>query len=108
MASIETETYVGDVRAWRLFLASAAGGWLIWLSADSPSGRQEPWDAENQLPYILAQGLLGVVFGVLEPRGFWRWALGIYAGQAIALVHSALSAAEASLGLFFPLGSVMK
>lgn len=80
-----------DRKDWTMFLAAVAGGCLLWSSGDSPSGRHEPWDAENQLPYLLAQGLLGGMFALLEPRGFWRWPLGIYVGQAIGLAQSSLS-----------------
>jgi len=95
---------VADVKAWTLFLACAAAGWLLWMGGDSPPGRHEPWDAENQLPYLLAQGLLGFVFGAVEPRCFWRWPLGVYVGQAAGLVHSGLSGPEGTVSPLLPLG----
>jgi hypothetical protein len=92
------------VKAWTLFFACATAAWLLWMGADSPPGRHEPWDADNQLPYLLAQGLLGAVFGAIEPTRVWRWPLGVYVGQAIGLVHSGLSGAERSVGPLVPLG----
>ena len=92
------------MKPWELFLACTAAGWLLWMGADSPAGRHEPWDAENQLPFLMAQGLLGFVFGAIQPKGFWRWPLAVYLGQAIGLVHSGLSGPEASLSPLLLLG----
>jgi len=76
----------------RLFLACVVAGWAVWSSADSPPGRQEPWDAQNQGPWIAALAAVGAIAGLLQPRGAWRWGVGVYAGQAIGLVQSSASA----------------
>jgi hypothetical protein len=70
---------VNDRAGW---LASFAGGTLLWSVATMSSGGREPWDTGEYwaiyMPLACAlSGLLGFAF----PTRTWRWALAVMLAQ---------------------------
>ena len=81
------------------FLAAAALGFAVWVTAPWLVGRREPWDAD--WPFYSASTLLGgAAIAWWQPKQAGAIFAGVWVGQVAAL---ALLPAHA--GLWLPLGA---
>ena len=97
---------------WIAFGFSVLVGVYVWIASPLITGHNEPWDSSS----IFYGGSLfagGFIIGLLVPRRFWLWAIGIWLGQSIVFVwYMATSAGGgplAPLGLFvfLPMSSLL-
>jgi hypothetical protein len=90
------------------FAIGIAAGAFVWAASPALTGHQEPWDADSgfYFAYLLCVGL---VAGLLVPRTFWACPLGIYLGQAAAMLLLLEFGSLAPLGLVIvlPIMSVL-
>lgn len=85
-------------------LFSIASGVAIWVGSPVLTGHLEPWDAENPLPYLGGLVLAGALASTIEPRGFWKWPIGIYVGQTLGILYRTMTLPGAGVNFFVPLG----
>lgn len=90
-------------KQWLVFGFSVLVGAFVWIASPFITGHKEPWDSAS----LFHEGGLfvgGLVAGLLVPRLFWLWALGILLGQIIGfawcMATSAGGGPLALLGLF--------
>lgn len=78
----------------------ALAGALVWAASPWLTGHREPWDANSGFYYWYLLGV-GAAVGLAVPRSFWACPVGIYLGQAAAM----LTLLE--FGSLMPLGLVI-
>ena len=83
----------------------AVAGFFLWAASPQLTGHEEPWDGDFgfYLCYLLA---VGVLAGIAMPRHFWACPVGLYVGQALAMLLLFEIGSLAPLGLFFVLPAV--
>lgn len=84
------------------FAFGALAGFVIWFASAQLTGHREPWDDDSGFYfwYLLGAGLLA---GIVVPRYFWACPLGIYVGQAVAMLTLLQFGSLAPLGLLVAL-----
>ena len=84
------------------FTFCALAGFVIWFASVQLTGHREPWDDDSGFYfwYLLGAGALAVIF---VPRHFWACPLGIYVGQAVAMLTLLQFGSMAPLGLLVAL-----
>ncbi len=101
MAVLRNMSLTSKSRQWIAFGFSVLVGALVWIASPYFTGQQEPWDS----PSFCYRGSLligGAIAGVIAPRRFWLWAVGIWLGQMIGFIQC--MAASPRLGPLAPLG----
>jgi hypothetical protein len=95
-------------KLWAVFGFSVFVGAFVWIASPLLTGQREPWDSPGlSYPGTLVIG--GFLAGIVVPRKFWLWALGIWCGQMIGFAWGMITAPEsgaealASLGFFYVL-----
>ena len=87
----------GPKRDWRIGTGvvafGAIAGFFVWAVSPWLTGHKEPWDADGPLYRALAIPYyfwyvfaVGVVAGAAIPRWFWACPVGMYIGQANAII----------------------
>lgn len=63
----------------------AVAGFILWAASPQLTGHEEPWDGDFgfYLCYLLT---VGVLAGMVMPRHFWACPVGLYLGQALAML----------------------
>ena len=92
------------IEQWVAFGFSTLVGLFVWIASPYFTGQKEPW---NSLSFYYPGTLLvgGAIAGLLVPRRFWRWAVGIWLGQMIGFVQC--MATYRRVGPLAPLGFLM-
>lgn len=80
-------------------------GFFLWAVSFPLTGHKEPWDGDFgfYLCYLLA---VGVLAGMVMPRHFWACPVGLYVGQALAILLLLEIGSLAPLGLVIVLPAV--
>ena len=89
---------------WIAFGFSVFVGAFVWIASPYFTGQREPWDS---LSFYYRGTLLigGAIAGLLAPRRFWLWAVGIWLGQMIGF--SQCMATSPRVGPLAPLGFIV-
>lgn len=86
---------------WIAFGFSVFVGAFVWIASPYFTGQREPWDSMSS--YYRGSLLVGgAVAGLLAPRRFWLWPVGIWLGQMIGFVQCV--GASPRVGPLAPLG----
>ncbi len=87
-----------------VLLIAVSGGFALWMAGPLLTDTIEPWDGENQLLYLAGLVLLGAACGVLAPKRFLLWPLGVYTGQLAGVLYRRYQGPTAGADLLVPLG----
>lgn len=80
----------------------AAVGFVLWAASPQLTGHREPWDGDFGAYLCFLLGV-GVVAGLAMPRHFWACPVGLYLGQAVAMLLLLEVGSLAPIGLLLVL-----